>query len=89
LHWKRTTDGLLVLNLEDMEVDFEASVDAFIEALERDGSRRSIALDRVQKKPIQFEVRDVQIGGAASVSATGTTFSVSYSVEPPLRDEPD
>jgi hypothetical protein len=88
LHWQRAGDGMLVLNLEDVERDYDESVTAFVAALERDSERRAVALRRVDEKPIHFEVRDVQIGGAASVSATGTTISVSYTVEIPPRDDP-
>jgi hypothetical protein len=92
LHWQRSSDGQLLLNLEDMERDYEASVHAFIEALGADSDRRAIALDRVTRNPIRYEVRDVRIGDratSASVTHTGTSMSVTWTGPVPPREPPD
>jgi hypothetical protein len=45
-HWYREPDGRLSINLEDMWVDFEASVDHFMAELGESPSRREVVLSR-------------------------------------------
>ncbi len=85
LHWMRNEeDGALVVNLEDLWDDFEASVEALAESLTRDAHRRRIVLKRWRERT--WEVRSVRLANLDFSAATAASAASSISIVKPPMD---
>jgi hypothetical protein len=79
LHWRRDAyTGVLVVNLEDLWDDFEASVASLVKALHGDNERRRIVLARWRERT--WEVRPVRLSGLDFSAATAASAASSISV---------
>ena len=77
-HFRYDSHGRLYLNLEDLWVDYEHSVERFIEHLREDEDRREVALERWRKRAWQVET--VTFADEPSTEYATTTASIT----PPL-----
>jgi hypothetical protein len=85
VHWTRDTSGRLLIDLESMWDEFEASVESFVESLTRDARKRGIVLKRFRERewtvqsfePHHFAGLSSDLADGALVSLSATAMSAS------------
>jgi hypothetical protein len=83
IHWLRDPNGNLCLNLENIWIDFAASVDAFIADLRTDRQRGALVIARFRKerwtvKP--FVANRADLAAGATVMDQLASFGSSITV---------